>query len=79
MINISLFMLLIYATLINLLFLVNGLLLISSYNYIYSMFCSYLLINNMNLDISLSTAFIGKFLVYDWFYIYYYWFNIPYF
>lgn len=53
LINITLFMLLIYATLINLLFLVNGLLLISSHSYIYSMFSSYLIINNLKLEISL--------------------------
>lgn len=52
LINITLFILLIYATLINLLFLVNGLLLISSYSYIYYSLSSYLLINNLNLDIS---------------------------
>ena len=48
----ALFILLIYATLINLLFLVNGLLLISSCSYIYYSLCSYLVINNLNLDIS---------------------------
>ena len=51
LINVTLFILLIYATLINLLFLVNGLLLISSYSYIYYSLSSYLVINN-NLDIS---------------------------
>lgn len=52
LINMALFILLIYATLINLLFLVNGLLLISSCSYIYYSLCSYLVINNLNLDIS---------------------------
>jgi hypothetical protein len=52
LINMALFILLIYATLINLLFLVNGLLLISSCSYIYYSISSYLVINNLNLDIS---------------------------
>jgi len=48
----TLFILLIYATLINLLFLINGLLLISYHSYVYSMLSSYLIVNSFNIDVS---------------------------
>lgn len=58
LINITLFMLLIYMTLINLLFLVNGLLLISCNSYTYLLLSAYFIINNHHLNLDLTLAFI---------------------
>lgn len=48
----TLSLLLIYSTLLNILFSVNGLLLISTYSYIYISLNSYIIINYLNLDSS---------------------------
>ena len=65
LISVGLFILIIYATLINLLFLVNGLLLISSYSYVYYSISSVFLINNLNLDITINfDAFIINIFLY---------------
>ena len=55
-ISFTLFLLLIYATLINLVFLVNGLILISSYSYIYYSLSLYSLFNSWNLDCLLAVG-----------------------